>query len=299
VTNLAVIGSGSGWHIGDLLRAAESLHVRIALIAFPEIQARCGDSSRTSLCAANRNDLLLADGALIRMMPPGSLEQVVFRMDAIQRLAAAGVPVLNHPRAIEVAVDKYLALARLELAGIPVPRTWVGQSVEHALEAFEQLNRDIVLKPIFGAEGRGMIRITDPSVAARAFRAIERTGHVLYLQEFIPHDGSDRRILLLGDRMLGAIHRASSSAAEWRTNIALGGKATPYRPEKHIIDLALRSARAIGADFAGIDLVLDPDRGWLVLEVNAVPGWKALSRVNKVDVAREVLIYLKTHERRT
>ena len=58
------------------------------------------------------------DGVLVRMMPPGSLEQVVFRMDALHRVAAAGVPVLNPPRAVEAAVDKYLTLALLEQAGI-------------------------------------------------------------------------------------------------------------------------------------------------------------------------------------
>ena len=89
------------------------------------------------------------------MMPPGSLEQVVFRMDALHRLAAAGVPVLNPPRAVEAAVDKYLTLALLAAAGLPVPSTWTGQSAAEALAAFEELGGDVVVKPLFGSEGRG------------------------------------------------------------------------------------------------------------------------------------------------
>ena len=62
------------------------------------------------------------------MMPPGSLEQVVFRMDALHRVVAAGIPVLNPPRAVEAAVDKYLTLSLLDQAGISVPATWAGES---------------------------------------------------------------------------------------------------------------------------------------------------------------------------
>ena len=87
------------------------------------------------------------------MMPPGSLEQVVFRMDALHRIAAAGVPVLNPPRAVEAAVDKYLTLALLEAAALPVPPTWAGQGATEALAAFDALGGDVVVKPLFGSEG--------------------------------------------------------------------------------------------------------------------------------------------------
>ena len=95
-------------------------------------------------------------------MPPGSLEQVVFRMDVLNRLQARGVTVLNSPRALEMCVDKYLASACLETAGLPVPPTIVCQDAETALEAFEQLGGDVVVKPLFGSEGRGMVRVSDP-----------------------------------------------------------------------------------------------------------------------------------------
>ena len=64
--------------------------------------------------SAGEIDLLATDGVLVRMMPPGSLEQVVFRMDALHRVVAAGIPVLNPPRAVEAAVDKYLTLSLLD-----------------------------------------------------------------------------------------------------------------------------------------------------------------------------------------
>ena len=113
------------------------------------------------------SNLLAMDGVLVRMMPPGSLEQVVFRMDALHRIAAAGIPVLNPPRAVEAAVDKYLTLSMLDRAGIPVPPTWAGESATEALEAFAALGGDVVVKPLFGSEGRGLMRISDPELAWR------------------------------------------------------------------------------------------------------------------------------------
>src|SRR4029077_18799439 len=98
------------------------------------------DFRRVQAGVAVGSDALAAfDGILVRTMPPGSLEQVVFRMDVLHRLQARGVAVLNPPLAVETCVDKYLATARLEAAGLPVPPTMVCQRADDALQAFEEL----------------------------------------------------------------------------------------------------------------------------------------------------------------
>jgi ribosomal protein S6--L-glutamate ligase len=222
------------------------------------------------------------------MMPPGSLEQVVFRMDALHRLSARGVPVMNPPGAIEAAVDKYLALARLDGAGLPVPHTWAGETAEAALRAFEALGGDVVMKPLFGAEGRGLVRLTDTVLARRAFVALERLSAVIYLQEYVPHPGHDLRVFVLGDRVLGAIRRFAAPG-EWRTNVAQGARAEACRLDPHAERLGLAAARAVGARMAGVDLLPDRDGRLLVLEVNAVPGWRALAPATGIDVASAVL----------
>ena len=112
-------------------------------------------------------DLAQLDAVLVRTMPPGSLEQVVFRMDVLARLEAQGLVVINPARAIEAAVDKYLATARLQAAGLRVPRTAVCQTVEEALGWFAELGGDVVLKPLFGSEGRGITRLVDEAFALR------------------------------------------------------------------------------------------------------------------------------------
>jgi ribosomal protein S6--L-glutamate ligase len=199
------------------------------------------------------------------------------------------VPILNPPRAVEAAVDKYLALARLEADGLPVPITWVGESSAEALTAFDALGGDVVVKPLFGSEGRGLVRVSDPELARRAFQTLERLGSVLYVQRAIRHPGHDLRAFVLGDRVLGAIRRYAPDG-DWRTNIALGGRAEPSRLDLTTERLALDAAHAVGASLAGVDLVHDLDRDRLVvLEVNAVPGWRALGEATGIDVAAEIL----------
>jgi RimK family alpha-L-glutamate ligase len=293
--HLVTLVSGSGWHVQDLARAAGVVGVKLDALPFPKVVGRVGRGS--SKIEVGELDLGQTDGILVRMMPPGSLEQVVFRMDALHRLEARGVPVLNPPRAVEAAVDKYLALAMLDAQRLPVPETWVGESASEALVAFEELGGDVVVKPLFGSEGRGLVRVSDPELALRSFRTIERLGCVLYVQRHVKNPGYDIRAFILGGRVLGAIRRYAK-LGEWRTNVAVGG-----RPEVCTLDpeaerLAVRSAKAVGAQMAGVDLLPDLDRGgWTVLEVNAVPGWKALGAATGVDVAAAILAELRDWQR--
>jgi len=282
--------SGFGWHVQDLLRAARDLDVRLDAALFPELTGKVGGGHAGTYADAIKLDDV--SGVLVRMMPPGSLEQVVFRMDALHRLAASGVPVLNAPRAIETAVDKYLTLSRLAAAGLPVPATWVGETAGAALAAFEELGEDVVVKPLFGSEGRGLVRVTDRETFRRVTYAMERIGSVLYVQQYVKNSGHDLRLFVLGERVLGAIRR-HAPGADWRTNVAVGGRAEAFTPDDSMIRLALRASSAVGTHMAGVDVLPDSSGRPVVLEVNAVPGWRALAGATGVDVAREILVELR------
>lgn len=285
---IAVLGWPGSWYLEDLARAAASRDITIVSVPFRSLLAKT--SRETVSVRADVLELTRADRVLVRTMPAGSLEQVVFRMDALHRVQAAGVPVLNPPRAVEVAVDKYLATARLQAAGLPVPETVTCETAEAALEAFEELGGDVVVKPIFGSEGRGIFRLSDPDLALRAFRSLERINAVIYQQQFVPHDGFDLRALVMGDRVVAAMRRRSSS--DWRTNVSRGSVAEPVELSDLERSMALTAAQAVGAPLAGVDLLPAREGTTYVLEVNAVPGWKALARATGCDIGGAVLDYL-------
>ncbi len=280
---IAVLGSPTSWYLRDLARAAGSRH-RVFPATFRQLAAVVDTTGQQ--CRSAEFDLGRCDAVLVRTMPPGSLEQVVFRMDVLGRLAATGVTVVNPPRAVEAAVDKYLATARLQAAGLQVPRTIVCQTSEDALRGFAALGGDVVIKPLFGSEGRGITRLQDAALAERAFRMIEQLGAVIYLQEFIPHEGCDLRLLVIGDDVL-AMRRHNPH--DWRTNVSRGATAEAFMPDDALVALARRAAAAVEAPLAGVDILPGRDGLLYLIEVNAVPGWQALAGATGKDVARMVL----------
>lgn len=283
--HIAVLGTPGSWYCADLERAAVERGHQLFRIDFPHLTARVGLSAAPM--SWHDRDLTKMDAVIVRTMPPGTLEQVVFRMDALARVEAAGVVVLNPPKAVECAVDKYLATARLAAAGLDVPETVVCENSESALEAFSQLGGDVVVKPIFGSEGRGILRVGDPDLALRTFRTLERLGAVLYLQRFVEHEGFDIRVLVLDGRVVGGMRRHSEH--DFRTNVARKARTAPHDVTDREAEWALKASAAVGTRFAGVDLLYDRSGRCYVIEVNAVPGWRAFGKVTGCDVAGLVI----------
>ena len=138
-----------------------------------------------------------------------------------------------------------------------------------------------------------MMRVSDPDLAWRTFRTLERQDAVLYVQRFVAHPGWDVRAFVLGGRVLTAMRR--HARGNWRTNVAQGGRAEFHRLTEEEERIALAAAQAVGTAIAGVDLLPRRAGGYEVLEVNAVPGWRALAPATGVDVAQEVLRYLASN----
>ncbi len=279
----AVLAAPDGWYYRDLARAACD-RCQVEVRSFSELTAAI-DGQRHRLTSAE-SDLSEFDAVIVRTMPPGSLEQVVFRMDALGRLEAAGTTVVNSPRSLEAAVDKYLSSVKLADAGLPTPRTIVCQTVDDAMAAFDELGGDVVVKPLFGGEGRGITRLSDENLALRAFSMLTQLNAVIYLQEFVEHRGYDIRLFVLGSRVFG-MKRVNPT--DWRTNVSRGASTEPFEVDDRYAHMARTAAKAIGAMIAGVDILPACDGRELVLEVNAVPGWKALARTLKTDIAALIL----------
>ncbi len=225
--------------------------------------------------AVRSRDLWLedCDAVIVRGIPRGSLEQVIFRVDALHALVERGVACINSPRAIERTIDKFLASALLARAGVPTPRTIACERPEDALGAFEELGGDVIVKPLFGSMGAGMTRVDDADIAYRVFHALALERAVYYLQEAVPHGGRDVRALVVGGRVLAAIERVGSG---WRANLARGAAARATQLTAEQERLCLEAAEAVGADYAGVDLLRGADGRDCVLELNGIPGWSGL-----------------------
>jgi RimK family alpha-L-glutamate ligase len=230
------------------------------------------------------------DAVIVRGIPRGSLEQVIFRVDALHALVERGVTCVNGPRAIERTVDKFLASALLAGAGVPTPRTVACERVEDALAAFEELGGDVIVKPLFGSMGAGMARVDDADVAHRVFAALSLERAVYYLQETLPHDGRDVRALVVGGRVLAAIERVGSS---WRANLARGARAQATQLSAEQERMCVAAATALGVDYAGVDLLRAADGRDHVLELNGIPGWHGVQTATGIDVAAALVKHIE------
>ena len=301
---LAVLGNPEGWYVRDLRRAAlERCHATIDVITFSDLQVSTCLSGPTHVGVATRNaqeDLVRIasfqsepnyDAILVRTMPLGTLEQVIFRMNALHVAQVLGVRVVNAPRSLEIAIDKWLTLDYVRRAGLSIPRTIVCQSREAALEGYESLGGDVVVKPLFGGEGRGIMRVDHPDMAWRVFSTLEQIGAVIYLQEFLPHHGYDLRLLVIGQRVFSVARHAP--IGDWRTNLSRGGEAAPFEASESQIEIARKAAAAIGGTIVGVDILPTKDGRDLVLEVNAVPGWRGTAKALGIDMSHEILESLR------
>lgn len=285
---VGILATGDRWHVQALGRALQGMGCEA--VPFPatrlagRVPARpAGPRPAGGAIGTAGVDLEALDALLVRFIPPGSLDQIVFRVDALHVIHDRGIPVVNSPRAVERTVDKHWTSRCLSEAGVPTPATVVAEGFDDALAAFRALG-DVVVKPLLGSGGRGIVRVTDEDLAYRVLRALEAQRSVFYLQEFIPHGRSDLRFLVAGDRVVAAGRRTGDG---WKTNVAAGARMTAHRARPEEEELAVRAARAVGADYAGVD-ILEADRGRLVVEVNGIPGWRALQRTTSVDIASEI-----------
>jgi RimK family alpha-L-glutamate ligase len=284
---VGVLGATGSWHARGLLaNLAASGH---EVLALPATRLRSEVDEHGDVHVLGPDDAILdaLDLLIVRGLPRGSLEQVIFRMDALHVLAAHGVRCVNSPRAVERTVDKSWAGAALARAGVRTPPTVVCERYDAAMRAFEELGGDVVVKPLFGAMGNGIVRLEDRDVAHRVFRALELERTVYYVQRTIaPAGRRDLRVLVLAGEIAGAMERVTDS---WRANVARGARPRAVALSEAERGMAIAAAAALEADIAGVDLLVAPDGEMMVLEVNGIPGWQALQSVCEEDLTALVV----------
>ena len=234
----------------------------------------------------------LPDAVLVRGIAGGSFEQVTRRLGVLHALRELGVPVYNDARAIERSVDKSMTSLLLHAAGVRSPATW---AVESAAQAQQILVREaasghaLVLKPLFGSQGKGLQLVGRVDGEFRALPPLERGyGGVAYLQRFVPpvaRPGFDWRVLVIGGRAVTAMRRVST---HWIHNVAQGARVARAEVTAELARLACEAAAAVPMDYAGVDL-MPTDDGPVVIEVNGVAAWQGLQRVTPFNIARALV----------
>lgn len=215
------------------------------------------------------------------------------RLEVSRWCEAIATPVVNTTTTVATCDSKIAMSLALSEAGIPLPATAIALDATAGTDAVDEIGVPAVVKPVNGSWGRGVARIRDDDAAEAVFSLREELGSTPaqklgYVQEFVP--GRDLRVLVVGDRAVGAIVRESE---HWVRNTARGAQATAYPLDDELVSLAERAAEAVGGGLLGVDLLETDEGERVVLEVNAAPEFHGLASAHpELPIAEMMVDYL-------
>ncbi|HZH06100.1 MAG TPA: RimK family alpha-L-glutamate ligase [Lautropia sp.] len=282
--SIAIMTDETGWHTSRLRRALRERGCTSRCVDLADCRFETTWGAHGLVVPGFGRGL--PDAVIVRGIAGGSFEQVTLRLGILHALRECGIPVYNDARAIERSVDKAMTGFLLHRAGIATPATWTGESQVQARRRLMRetaAGREVVLKPLFGSQGRGLERLGEAS----QLPDLLAFGSVAHLQRFVPsaeEHGYDWRIMVIGGKVAAAMRRQGPT---WIHNAAQGARCIGAAAPGPLERLAIRACTSLGLDYAGVDLIPDDEspEGALVLEVNGIAAWQNLQRVSGVDVA--------------
>lgn len=201
------------------------------------------------------------------------------------------VPVINKYEVANNCGNKMITSLLLKKHNVPTPKTYFSFSPEAALENLEKVGYPLVIKPIVGSWGRGVIPLKDRETADAIIEVRELSDgpldRIYYLQEMIKRPPRDIRVIVVGDQIISAMYRTSSGS--FKTNIALGAEPILCEITKELEDVCMKASKAVGGGILGVDVMEDEKRGLVVHEVNNTVEFKGLSKVSKKNIPKEMI----------
>jgi [lysine-biosynthesis-protein LysW]---L-2-aminoadipate ligase len=208
-------------------------------------------------------------------------------------LEGLGYRVINSFETSNLCGNKLFAHVTLRKCGVKTPKAIAAFSAEAALSAIDEIGYPVVIKPTVGSWGRliGLLRDKDAAEAVIESREYMFPLYRIYFfEEFIKRPPRDIRAIVIGNHVAAAIYRYSGKD-EWKTNMALGGKAEPCAVSRELEDLCLKAADAVHGEIVGVDLMESDEEGLMVHEVNSTTEFKNTVRVTGVDIPALVVEY--------
>ena len=210
------------------------------------------------------------------------------------------VPVLNKFSVASLCGNKMFMTMVLKKHNIPTPKTYFSFSSESASENIEKVGYPLVIKPVIGSWGRGVMALKDKDTTDAVFeiRDITDSPHdrIYYLQELVKRPPRDISVITIGDKPIAAMYRKSSGG--FKTNIALGADPEICEITKEMEDMAEKASRAMGGGILGIDMMEDKEKGLVVHEVNNTVEFKGLSRVSNRNIPKEMVEFAINYVRK-
>lgn len=213
----------------------------------------------------------------------------------VRQFEMMGIYSVNESVAISRARDKLRSLQLLARKGIGLPRTGFAESPDDTEDLLKMIGEPpLVIKLLDGTQGIGVVLAETRQAAESVIEAFMGLRSNILVQEFIGEaGGSDIRCFVIGNKVIASMKRQAKEG-DFRSNIHRGGMPSLVRITPEERETAVKAARIIGLNVAGVD-ILRSDRGPLVLEVNSTPGLEGIESATKKDIAGMLIEFVENN----
>ena len=289
MTRTLILTEKEGWHFQQLkLSLTRKNHL---------VQSACLSDFSISL---NKNKVILkicgeeipkVDNILVRFIPGGTLEEIVFYLNILKILESMNIRVINDAGSIERTVDKLYTSYLLNQNNINTPKTFVMRGSESSSRFIKNYNFDslLIYKPLFGSQGDNirLIRGSDD------FNKLDNATNIYYFQEYLENiPNYDYRVLVINNKDDTNVFYMTRHGETFINNVSKGATCTREELDDEIIEMAIRSSRLLNINFCGVDIIRYKNK-YYVIEVNSIPAWKGLQEVESKQISDYIINLLQ------
>jgi len=278
--------SETKYEIRKLLGACEG-RCEVDLVFHPSVDIIVSKEGRRSIRVKNKM-VNIPDV----MIPRTGSGTGYFGFAILRHLERLGVKTVNPSHAIEATKDKLYAHQIFAEKSIPTPKTMLVKHPVNPNIVDKEIGWPAIVKIMAGSYGKGVYKVESKAHFSDFidFAHGIKTDEAILVQEYMnAQPGSDLRVFVVGDRVLGAMKRSSRDGS-FKANITRGGLGENFPLTPEIEELALKVAQGLDLEVAGVDLLFGPD-GFVVCEANSAPGFEGFERCTGIDIANEIITY--------
>jgi len=276
-----ILTEKEGWHYQQLKLSLTKLNHLVDSACISDISITLNNNE--AILENKGERLPKIDNIIVRFIPGGTLEEIVFYLNILKILESMNVRVVNNSSSIESTVDKLYTSYLLNDNNINCPKTYVMRGHEAASEFISNYHYEskLIYKPLFGSQGDNIRLIEGSSDLDK----LDNQTNIYYFQEYLENRPNyDYRVLVINNNNDIKYFYMTRYGDTFVNNFSKGAKCVRENLNEEVIELAIKSSRLLNIDFCGVDII-EHNQKYYVIEVNSIPAWRGLQKVESTNIS--------------
>ena len=276
-----ILTEKEGWHYQQLKLSLTKLNHSVDSACISDISIILNNNE--AILENKGERLPKIDNIIVRFIPGGTLEEIVFYLNILKILESMNVRVVNNASSIESTVDKLYTSYLLNNNNINCPKTYVMRGEEAASKFISNYHYEskLIYKPLFGSQGDNIRLIEGSSDLDK----LDNQTNIYYFQEYLENRPNyDYRVLVINNNNNIKYFYMTRYGDTFVNNFSKGAKCVRENLNEEVIELAIKSSKLLNMDFCGVDII-EHNKKYYVIEVNSIPAWKGLQKVESANIS--------------